>query len=223
MMKRIFAAMTAAAVFLLAALPASAHVTIMPNEVEQGAYTVFTVRVPSEKEGTETTAVRVVFPEGVTISRFEPKPGWNVEFQRNENQAITEVTWTAEPGQGLDITEFTEFKMSGRVLPETAAGTKLVWKAYQTYANGEVVEWIGAPGTDSPTPAPATTVIPGSGAADDGHGGGSTSAAAASSEDGGSNDTLILVFVIASWSLSVTAFILSLVLLVQRKRQQSRN
>jgi uncharacterized protein YcnI len=223
MMKRIFAAMTAAAVFLLAALPASAHVTIWPNEVVQGSYTVFTVRVPSEKEGTETTAVRVVFPDGVTISRFEPKPGWNVEFQRNEKQAITEVTWTAEPGQGLDITEFTEFKMSGRVLPETAAGNKLVWKAYQTYANGEVVEWIGAPDTDSPTPAPATTVIPGSGAADDGHGGESHSTSASSSKDDGSYDALIVALIIVSMVLSIWALSLSLILLLQKRKQQSRN
>jgi len=220
-MKRIMAAAAAIAVFLLAALPASAHVTISPGEVVQGSYTVFTVRVPSEKEGTETTAVRVVFPEGVSITRFEPKPGWTIAFERNANQAITEVTWTAEPGQELDVTEFTEFRMSGRVLPETDPGSVLVWKAYQTYANGEVVEWIGAPDTDSPTPAPATRIVPGS-AEDDGHGG-ANPAASTTSKDDGSYDPLIVALIIVPWVLSITALTLSLILLLEKRKQQSRN
>lgn len=224
MMKRIFAAVTAAAVFLLAVLPASAHVTIWPNEVEQGAYTVFTVRVPSEKEGTETTAVRVVFPEGVSITRFEPKPGWTVAFGRNADQAITEVTWTAEPGYGLDVTEFTEFRMFGRVLPDADPGSVLVWKAYQTYADGSVVEWIGAPDTDSPTPAPAIAVVPGN-PADDGHGhGGAQTAASSSSKDDGSYDALIVALIIVPWVLSITALTLSLVHLMEKRRsKQPRN
>ena len=219
MMKRIMASAAAIAVFLLMAMPVSAHVTISPGEVVQGSYTVFTVRVPSEKEGTETIAVRVVFPEGVSITRFEPKPGWTAEFVRNAGQAITEVTWTAEPGHGLDVTEFTEFRMSGRVLPE-AEGT-LVWKAYQTYADGSVVEWIGAPDTDSPTPAPTTTVVPGD-PADDGHGGSQT-ASSSSSKDEGSPDTLIVALLIVSWILSITALTLSSVLLLQKRKEQSRN
>jgi len=223
-MKRIMALTAGIAVFLLAALPASAHVTIWPNEVEQGAHVVFTVRVPSEKEGTETTAVRVVFPEAVNITRFEPKPGWTVAFERNADQVITEVTWTAEPGHGLDVTEFAEFRMSGRVLPDADTERLLVWKAYQTYADGSVVEWIGAPDTDSPTPAPAIAVVPGN-PANDGHGHGagtqaSASSSASSAKEDGSFDVLNLVMIIVSWSLSITAFTLSLVLLLQNRRKQ---
>jgi len=223
-MKRIMALTAGIAVFLLAALPASAHVTIWPNEVEQGAYVVFTVRVPSEKEGTETTAVRVVFPEAVNITRFEPKPGWTVEFKRNADQVITEVSWTAEPGHGLDVTEFAEFRMSGRVLPDADTESLLVWKAYQTYADGSVVEWIGAPDTDSPTPAPAIAVVPGN-PADDGHGhGGETQASASSSsssaKEDGSYDALIVALIIVAWLLSITALTLSLVLLLQNRRKQ---
>ncbi|OUM95466.1 MAG: hypothetical protein A9Z00_08575 [Thermobacillus sp. ZCTH02-B1] len=221
-MKRIIAAAAAFALFLTAAWPASAHVTISPQEAVQGSYMVFTVRVPSEKEGTETTAVRVVFPEGVSVSRFEPKPGWTVAFERNADQAITEVTWTAEPGHGLDVTEFTEFRMSGRVLPDVEPGTRLVWKAYQHYADGSVVEWIGAPDTDSPTPAPVTVVVPGD-PVDDGHGGTQGAASAANDGDGGSADTRMLVMLIVSWILSITAFTLSLVLYLEKRKQRARN
>lgn len=219
LMKRIIAAAAAMTAFLLAALPVSAHVTIWPQEAVRGSHTVFTVRVPSEKEGTETTAVRVVFPEGVSITRFEPKPGWTVELERNADRVITEVTWTAEPGHGLAVTEFTEFRMSGRVLPE-AEGT-LVWKAYQSYADGSVVEWIGAPDTDSPTPAPTTTVVPGD-PVDDGHGGAPAPASSPSKEDG-SRDTPVVALTIASLVLSITALTLALVLMLQQRKGQLRN
>jgi len=217
--KRIIAAAAAFVLFLTAALPVSAHVTISPQEAVPGSYTVFTVRVPSEKEGTETIAVRVVFPEGVSITRFEPKPGWTVGLVRNAEQAITEVTWTAEPGQGLDITEFTEFRMSGQVSPK-AEGT-LVWKAYQHYADGSVVEWIGAPDTDSPTPAPVTVVVPGD-PVGDGHGG-TQGVSSAPDEDGGSVDTLMLVMLIVSWLLSITAITLAMLLYLERRKKPARN
>jgi uncharacterized protein YcnI len=55
---------------------ASAHVTVLPKETIQGSYEMFTVRVPSENETVPTTQVKVEFPAEVTISRFEPKPGW---------------------------------------------------------------------------------------------------------------------------------------------------
>lgn len=206
------------AVFLLfaAAMPAYAHVTIQPNEAAQGSYQVFTVRVPSETEGTETISVRVVFPEGVSVTRFEPKQGWNAELERNADGVITAVTWAAEEGFGLDVTEFTEFRMSGRVLPE--AEGQLVWKAYQTYADGSVAEWIGAPGTDSPHPAPVTVVVPGTGESD-GHGHGASSGGqAAGDAEKDDNDTITMVFAFAAFGLSVVALILAIILLVRRRR-----
>lgn len=223
-MKRMSAATAVLlAVLMLAAVPVSAHVTIWPQEAVQGSYTVFTVRVPSEKEGTETTAVRVVFPEGVAITRFEPKPGWTVKYERGSDQSITEVTWTAEDGHGLDITEFTEFRMSGRVLPE-AEGT-LVWKAYQTYADGTVVDWIGAPDTDSPTPAPVTIAVPGN-AAGDGHGHGHghgetpvTTSSVQESQDGSSVDTLMLILLIASIVLGISGITLALLTRLELRRR----
>lgn len=204
----------AALLLLLSAVPAFAHVTIQPREAVQGSYTVFTVRVPSETAGTETIAVRVVFPEGVSVTRFEPKTGWTADLERGSDDSITAVTWTAEEGYGLAVTEFTEFRMSGRVLPE--AEGQLVWKAYQTYADGSAAEWIGAPGTDSPHPAPVTEVVAGSAESDGhGHGGGAAAAADNDADKGGSNDTVTLALAIAALALSIIALALAL---VRRKR-----
>ncbi len=75
---------------------ASAHVTVQPNETTQGSYQVFTLRVPSENETVPTTQVKVEFSEAVNISRFEPKPGWKYEVEKDASGKITSVTWTTE-------------------------------------------------------------------------------------------------------------------------------
>jgi uncharacterized protein YcnI len=140
---------------------ASAHVTVVPSETAQGKYEVFTVKVPSENETVPTTKVEVKIPEDVNVSRFEPKPGWTYEFQKDETDKITSVVWTTE-GEGLSPTEFAMFNMSGKVGDES---TEIVWKAYQTYKDGSVVEWVGA--ADADKPASVTVVNPSDGS---GHG-----------------------------------------------------
>jgi hypothetical protein len=42
-------------------------------------------------------------------------------------------------------------------VPEGAAGSELVFRAFQTYQRGERVAWTGAP--DSDTPAPRVTLL----------------------------------------------------------------
>src|SRR5262245_8281185 len=88
---------------------ASAHVTVQPKEVPAGSYQVFTVRVPSEKETGATTQVKVSIPDGVEVSRFEPKYEWSYEIEKNADGKITSVTWKAT-GAGLGATEFGEFR-----------------------------------------------------------------------------------------------------------------
>jgi uncharacterized protein YcnI len=143
---------------------ASAHVSVQPQETSQGKYEVFTVRVPSEKEDAETMKVEVKFPEEVNITRFEAKPGWTYEAQKDDTGKITSVVWTAEE-KGLSGTEFVQFNIQGKVGDEA---TEIVWKAYQTYSDGSTVEWIGAPDADKP--ASVTTVNPADGSSDHGHG-----------------------------------------------------
>jgi uncharacterized protein YcnI len=141
---------------------ASAHVTVQPQETSQGKYEVFTVRVPSESEA-PTTKVEVQFPEEVNITRFEPKPGWTYEVQKDDTDKITSVTWTTE-GEGLTSTEFTQFNMQGKVSDDA---TEIVWKAYQTYKDGMLVEWVGAP--DDNLPASVTVVNPAEPSSGHGH------------------------------------------------------
>ncbi|MEH7013565.1 YcnI family protein [Neobacillus niacini] len=140
--------------FLLFAGIASAHVTVLPKETTQGSYEMFTVRVPSENETVPTTQIRVEFPSDVNISRIEPKPSWKYEIQKDASEKITSVTWTAEE-EGLKSTEFGLFNIQGKVADDA---TEIVFKAYQTYQDGSVVEWVGA--QDAEKPASVTTVNP---------------------------------------------------------------
>lgn len=133
---------------------ASAHVVVYPQEVTQGSYEKFTVRVPTEKD-IPTTKVKIDIPKDVEISRFEPKPGWTYELEKDSSGLIKSVTWTAT-GEGLSATEFGEFSMQGKV---GDSAEKIAWKAYQTYKDGSVVAWEGP--ADAELPASVTKVVKG--------------------------------------------------------------
>jgi uncharacterized protein YcnI len=125
---------------------ASAHIGVTPAEAIQGVYEKFTVRVPNEKE-IPTVKVEVKFPvEDVNISRFEPKPGWKYEFVKDGTGKILSVVWTAT-GEGIQNNEFVDFGIQGKIGDKATA---ITWKAYQTYSDGTVVEWVGAQGSDKP-------------------------------------------------------------------------
>ncbi|MFB6367050.1 YcnI family protein [Paenibacillus elgii] len=156
---------------------ASAHVTVLPKETTQGSYEKFAVRVPTEKD-IPTVKIEVKFPlDSVSISRFEPKPGWKYELTKDANNKITGVVWTAS-GEGLGATEFGEFYMQGKVA-DTA--TAITWKAYQTYKDGSVVEWVGADGSDKPASVTKVNAKPAE-AGTDSHGHTTTPAAPAANK-----------------------------------------
>jgi uncharacterized protein YcnI len=188
-----------AVLFLGLAPGAFAHVVVYPVQVTQGSYEKFIVRVPTEKD-IATTQVEVKFPEGVEISRFEPKPGWTYDIAKDSSGRLTGVTWKAT-GAGLGATEFGEFMMQGRIADNA---TTLVWKAYQTYQDGSVVEWVGAEGSDKP--ASVSRVIPKPAGADSHSHGASPAETAAPAGAGG----WTLYLSIASLIFSMAALFLAI-------------
>ena len=146
---------------------AEAHVTLNPSEWEAGGFARFAVRVPNERERTDTTRVTVQLPENVVSASFQPVEGWRrtVEMERLDEpieeegeEPITErlarVTWS---GGRIRPGEFQEFGVSFQV-PEDAAGESLAFPSIQRYSDGEVVRWIGP--EDADEPAPAVAVLP---------------------------------------------------------------
>ncbi len=159
---------------LAATSVANAHVRVSPEEVPAGSFEVFTIRVPTERD-VPTTGVRVEVPEGFTISRVEPVPGWNYELEE-EAGVVSAITWS---GGEIGPTEFQQFDVQGQTPEETG---EYAWNAYQTYENGEVVEWTGP--EDSEEPASVVNVTSG-GAEGDEHGASGAATQESSSEDTG--------------------------------------
>jgi uncharacterized protein YcnI len=161
---KITAGLMAVVATLVITQVAAAHVTLNPGEWEAGGFARFALRVPNERDNADTTEVTVRFPQSIISASFQPMPGWerSIEMEpldepiEEEGEQITEhiasVTWT---GGTVKPGEFEEFGVSFRV-PETP-GEELVFPSIQTYSNGEVVRWVGAP--DSDTPAPIVTVL----------------------------------------------------------------
>jgi uncharacterized protein YcnI len=121
---------------------ASAHVRVLPEEVPAGSFEVFTVRVPTERD-IPTTGVRIEVPEGFTISRVEPVPGWDYELEE-EAGVVSAITWS---GAEIGATEFQQFDVQGQTPEETG---EYSWRAFQTYEDGSVVEWIGSEDSEEP-------------------------------------------------------------------------
>lgn len=160
-MNKVLLGALAVAALLAAAAPASAHVTVQPNEAIAGSFSRFVVRVPNERPDASTVKVEVKLPPLAFVS-FEPKQGWDRKARQVKlsepieafGQEITEtvgsVTWS---GGKVGPGEFDEFGFSAR-MPEEAG--PIVFEAIQTYDSGEVVRWVGA--ADSEEPAAQVTV-----------------------------------------------------------------
>ncbi len=121
-----------------------AHVVVKPAQAGVGQSLNFTMSVPSEKT-MPTTAVRLVLPEGLTSVRPLVKPGWKIEIKKSgeeDTARVTEINWT---GGAIPSDQKDEFVVSAKV---PAEATTLIWKAYQTYADGSVVTWDQAPSTE---------------------------------------------------------------------------
>lgn len=158
------ATILALALCLLSAPDASAHVSITPAQVPVESNQTFAVRVPTEKNE-PTVRVRLTFPAGLTVSRFQPKAGWTRQVEQDAQQRIISVTWS---GGQIGPGEFEDFVFIGRTPREAG---KLAFQAYQTYQGGETVEWTGGEGADRPGPTVALTAAGApSGEAGDGHG-----------------------------------------------------
>jgi uncharacterized protein YcnI len=130
---------------------AEAHVTIAPSASQADGRERYTVRVPTERD-VPTTSVELQVPAGVTIVGLLAPAGFTYELKK-EGDRIVAVTWRQEIKPG----EFGEFVFQAR----NPKGAQIVWPVRQHYADGTTIEWSGPAG--SKTPAPVTTLKPGTG------------------------------------------------------------
>jgi uncharacterized protein YcnI len=174
--KPLAAVLAGAALFVFTSAGlASAHVTIGPDATPKGGSDVeLTFRVPNEEAAANTTKLEVVLPTDHPITGVlpEPTPGWTVAVTNTTlpkpvttddgtvTQVVSELTWT---GGALAPGQYQGFHVMLGKLPDDT--NQLVFKAVQTYSDGDVVRWIdlaqpGQPAPDHPAPV---LVLTGSG------------------------------------------------------------
>lgn len=141
---------------LSSAAPASAHVTVSSASAVQGGWAKLTFRVPNEKSAADTVKLEITLPAEMPVASLSTKPvaGWTVQATKTE--AVTKLTWTATPDAAVKPGQFQEFDVSAGPLPEVDT---LVFKALQTYSDGDIVRWIEEPAADGKQPGhPAPTL-----------------------------------------------------------------
>jgi uncharacterized protein YcnI len=144
--------------------PASAHVTVSAPGATRGAsYQLITFRVPVEEDA-DTVGLRVALSTKTPMGSVEVQavPGWThtqktvklAEPIKTDDgditETVSEINWTAKPGQGLKPGEFGLFSIVASRLPDAPS---VAFKAIQTYSDGTSVAWIE-------TPAPGNTAEP---------------------------------------------------------------
>ncbi|HEV7204778.1 MAG TPA: YcnI family protein [Jatrophihabitans sp.] len=156
-------ATTLVALFVLAG-SAFAHITITaPGAERGGSDQEITFRVPVEEQH-KTVGLTVQLPTDHPIASVlvAPVPGWThtqtttklatpIKTDDGEiTEAVSEIAWTANSGQGIAPGEFGAFTIIAGLLPDVPT---LTFKALQKYDDGSVVSWIE-------TAAPGSTVAP---------------------------------------------------------------
>jgi uncharacterized protein YcnI len=186
---------TTAAVLAAGVGTASAHVRVSSTDAAPGGYGEMTFRVPNESDTASTVSLRVQIPSDTPLASvsIKPVPGWTattttgpvdppVEVHGSQvSEAVTEITWTADPGAGIAPGQYQTFSISAGPIPEV---DQLVFPTVQTYDDGMEQAWIeptveGQEEPESPAPLLALT---GEGSGDS-HGGDADSTDTASASD----------------------------------------
>lgn len=138
-----------------AALPAivpavaSAHAEISPKVSLSGKLQLFSLAVPTEKEGLTTTKIVLTVPSGFGIDSFVPPPtGWTQQVKQTgsgEEAVITQVTWS---GGKTPTGEDSLFQF----LAQPASAKTYTFQVQQTYSDGSIVNWAGSESSDAPAP-----------------------------------------------------------------------
>lgn len=163
------------AALLALAGPAFAHVTVSaPGAARGGSDQQITFRVPVE-ERVDTVGLTIRLPADTPIASVlvDRMPGWTHTQKTSPlakpvksddgdiTSAVSQITWTASPGQGLTPGEYGAFTIIAGQLPDAAS---ITFKALQKYRDGTVVSWIetAAPGSkiEPEHPAPVLDLAP---------------------------------------------------------------
>ena len=121
------------------AATASAHAIVSPAVALDKKLQVFTLSVPTEKEGATTTKIELTLPNGFSIDSYEAAPGWTRTTTKST------VTWS---GGKVPTEEDAVFHFNA----STTGAKTYTFDVRQTYSDGAVVDWTGPESSDTPAP-----------------------------------------------------------------------
>jgi uncharacterized protein YcnI len=180
-----------AALSVVGALAADAHVSVSADTTAAGAYALLTFGVPHGCDGSATTKIAIKIPDQVTSVTPTVNPNWDVQkvtaavnppITDSDGDRITErvdqIVYTAKAPLAADLRD--ALVLSVRI-PD-AAGQTLSFPVIQTCEVGETA-WIEQPVAGQPEPAhPAPSIEVTAATGDGHHGAGAAGADAASAE-----------------------------------------
>jgi uncharacterized protein YcnI len=142
-------ALSVGAVGLLAPAAAGAHARVSPAVSVTGKLQLYSLAVPTEKNGLTTSKIVMTVPAGFGIDSFAPPPpGWRMQVQQSgsgNNAVITQVTWT---GGKTPTGEDSLFQF----LAQPSSTKTYTFQVQQTYSDGSIVNWAGPETSDAPAP-----------------------------------------------------------------------
>jgi uncharacterized protein YcnI len=131
------------------AASASAHARVSPAVSVSGQLQLYSLAVPTEKEGAATTKIVLTVPSGFGIDSFVPPPaGWHQSVQSTgsgDSAVVQKVTWT---GGHTPTGEDSMFQF----LAQPATARTYTFQVQQTYSDGSIVNWTGPENSESPAP-----------------------------------------------------------------------
>src|SRR5689334_12267031 len=137
------------AIGLPAPAAASAHARISPPVSVAGKLQLYSLAVPTEKEGLTTSTIVLTIPAGFGIDSLVPPPaGWHMKLQQTgsgDSAVVTKVTWT---GGSTPTGQDSLFQF----LAQPASAKTYTFQVEQTYSDGSIVNWSGPESSDDPAP-----------------------------------------------------------------------
>jgi uncharacterized protein YcnI len=141
------AALVIAAALVLAP-SALAHARVSPAVSLSGELQLYSLAIPTEKEGLTTNKIVMTVPKGFSIDSFVPSPGWTRSAQQTgsgDSAVVQNVTWSGGSTPTEDDSLF-------QFLGEPANPGTYTFLVQQTYSDGSIVDWSGSESSAAPAP-----------------------------------------------------------------------
>jgi uncharacterized protein YcnI len=133
---------------LVLAPSALAHARVSPAVSLSGELQLYSLAIPTEKEGLTTNTIVMTVPKGFSIDSFVPAPGWTRSVQQTgsgDSAVVQKVTWS---GGNTPTDDDSLFQFLGQ---PSSPGT-YTFQVEQTYSDGSIVDWAGSESSAAPAP-----------------------------------------------------------------------